>query len=491
MKPKTIRITPEINKALDKEDIMPTKTLETVKDTDEAAITITPPVDNNALKYLRNYSVWHKKCLKAVASDVVLNGQKINPVETGKEEIEDSDHKKLLDDIFNDYDNSQALFKVIRDFRTYTHAVFEILTNLEGELRGFKHIRAINIRMCKGGEKALEEVGSKKVYFKVYGNTSKEHEGMQLDMKTGEWSNNVPEENIASTVVWLTDGCEDSDYYHEPEYWEAYQVIMSDRELDSYNYDGLATNGLPNYLIMVAGDFTEEVDEDGLSFDEELEDTFKDVPNKPGTAIVLPLKTSGKDAGLVIEATKLSEPIKEGSYLKLSEANMNKILAAHEVPPSRLGVVYNGALGGSVDEERNKLYDNKVVNPLQLMLDNILNTLIADEGLLNITDFKHEFTRLDTKNVKSELDIATELVNHGAMTPGQLLQVFGDHFNLKVNVKELITLFPELDQYYYNGQPLGYTPDYGIMKSLNPNEIPAKVATILDKAADRIEGIKE
>ncbi len=486
---KTIRISPEINKALDKEDIIPTKTLETVDDTDAAAITITPPVDNNALKILRNYSIWHKKCLKAVAQDITSNGYHVIPVDSKDKSNDESEHKTLLEDIFDDYDNSQALFKTMRDYRTYTHAAFEIVTNLKGELRGFKHIRSINLKMCKGGEKALEEVGANKVYFKVYGNVKKDHEGMELDLTTGEWGADIPENKQASTIVWLSQGCEDSDYYHEPEYLEAYQVIMSDNALESYNYNGLSTNGLPNYLIMVAGDFDDSKGEDELSFDEDLEDSFKEVPNKPGTAIVVPVKTTGKDAGLVIEAIKLSEPIKEGSYLKLSEANMNKILAAHEVPQSRLGVVQNGPLGGSVDEERNKLYDTKVVNPLQLMLDNILNMLIFN--LLEIKDFKHEFKRLDTQNVKSELEIATDLVDHGAMTPGQLLEAFGDHFNLKVDLKELIIKFPALDQYYYNGQLLGSTPEPAIMKSLDFDNIPLSVANVLNKAANRIEGIKE
>lgn len=485
MKARTITLTPQINKSLDKEDVIPTKVLETVKDSTEASLTISPPIDNEALKILRNSSVWHNKCLKVVAQDVTLNGYRINPTDKDKEAT--GDNKTLLEDIFNDYNNSQALFKVMRDYRTYTHAAFEILTNITGELKGFKHIRAMSLEMCEGGEKALQRIGSKSVYFKVYANIKREHEGMELDSENGNWGNDIPEDRQASTIVWLSEGCEDSDYYHEPEYIPATQTILSDEVLESYNYDGLSTNGIPNYLVMIAGDFEEGTDEDGLTWDQELEDTFKDVPNKPGTAIVYPIKTTGKDAGMTIEVHKLAEPIQEGSYIKLAESNMNKILASHEVPPSRLGIVYNGPLGGSVDEERNKLYDSKVVNPLQMMLDTVLNHLISE--LLLITDYKHEFMRLDTKNVKSELEIAKELVGLGAMTPGQLLQSFGDHFNLNVNVEELISKFPELDMYYMNGQLLGSNPDPGIVKSIQQDSylLPEKVARILDATADQLE----
>lgn len=489
MKAKTISLSPEINKSLDKSDIIPTKILTTVKD-NQAGLTITPSIDNEALKVMRNCSIWHKKCLKVVAQDVTLNGYRITSTNKDKQS-DDSEHKTLLEDIFDDYDNQQALFKVMRDYRTYTHAAFELKVNLEGQLRGFKHIRAGTIEMCEGGEKALQKIGGKSVYFRVYGNVKKEHEDIPLDQDNGIFSSNVAEEKQASTIVWLTDGCEDSDYYHEPEYLPATQTILSDEALESYNYAGLATNGIPNFLVMIAGDFEEGVDEDGLSWDEELENTFQDVPNKPGTAIVYPIKTTGKDSGMVIEVHKLADPIQEGSYTKLAESNMNKILAAHDVPPSRLGIVYNGPLGGSVDEERNKLYDTKTINPLQLMLDTIINRLITD--LLEITDYKHEFVRLDTRNVKGELEIAKELVTFAAMTPAQLLQSFGDHFNLNIDINELLARFPELDQYYMNGQLLGSTPNPEITKAVMQSYdiLPEKIARILDNTADRIEGIQE
>lgn len=490
MKPKVITFTPEINKSLDKSDVIPTKSLEAVDDS-KAAITISPPFDNEALKILRNCSIWHKKSLKVVAQDVTLNGFKIVPTQKQEDQTGKEDNKTRLEDIFNDYDNSQALFKVMKDYRTYTHAVFELVFNIKEELKGFKHIRASTIKMCKGGEKALQTISGTSRYFIVYGKVKKEHEGLFLNCDNGEWGADVPEEKRASTVVWLAEGCEDSDYYHEPEYIEATQTILSDEALEGYNYNGLATNGIPNFLIMVAGDFELGTDKEGKTWDQEMEDTFKEIPNKPGTAIVYPIKTTGKDAGFTIEVHKLGEPIQEGSYLKLAEANMNKILAAHEVPPSRLGVVINGPLAGSVDEERNKLYDTKTINPLQLMLDTVLNRLITE--LMEITDYKHEFTRLDTKNVKALLDVAQILVNLGAMTPGQLLESFGDHFNLDVDIKTLSTKFPELNQYYMNGQPLGMNPNPEITKSIqeNYNMLPGKIARILDATADKIEGISK
>lgn len=452
-KVRRIHLAPMITKSLDKSDIIESNVIETT--TDKQNDIIEPTIIISGLKALRNCSIWHRKCLKAVAQDVTQNGWKPLSLKDNASE----DNKTLLEDIFDDYDNNQALFKTMRDYRTYPHAAFEIVTNEEGELRGFNHIRATTIRMCKGGEKAVQRIGAETRYFKVYGKIKKKHADMELHETNGKWEDEIgeiSEDEKATYVVWLSEGGEDSDYYHEPEYIPSIPTIISDEALREYNLNGLRTNGVPNFLIMFAGEFEDEgiedEDEDSKSFDEDLEEAFANVPNEPGTAIVFPIRTTGKDSGMIIDVQKLSEPLKEGSYNELSERNMNEILAAHEVPPQRLGITITGPLGGSDAEERNKLYNEKVISPLQSMLDNILNKLIFE--LLDITDWKHQFTQLDTRNIRSELDIALDLVKNAAMKPAQLLQAFGDMFKLDTDIEKLVLDYPELDEYYMNGQPL-------------------------------------
>lgn len=462
MKVRTIDFTSGILKSLDKSDIIESKVLDSEIDTQADIIEPPAGMKMEGLKRLRNYSIWHRKCLKAVAMDVTMRGWK--PISLTDKA--DEDNKTALEDLFNDYNNSRALFKVMQDFRTYPHAAFEINTNSEGMLKGFSHIRATTIRMCKGGETAVQRIGSSTRYFKVYGNIKSDHIDMDLNEDNGKWGIaglNFDKSKTANSIVWLTDGGEDSDYYHEPEYIPSVQVILSDDYLRGYNVNGLKTNGVPNYLIMFAGDFEEkdetDEDEDGIpdtkTFDEDLEDSFKNTPARPGTAIVFPVKTTGKDAGMIIEVHKLSEPLKEGSYTTLNETNMIEILAAHEVPAARLGITKDGPLGGSVDYERNKQYNDNVIKPLQNFLDNILNQLIYD--LLDVTDWKHEFKGLDLRNIKEEFDIACTATDKGAMKPIELREVITDLFKLD-NYPEgtaIITYYPELDEFYMNGYQIG------------------------------------
>ena len=447
---KTINLAPMIRKELSKEDIINDKVIpETVDSQNEI---IEPTIDNASLKALRNSSIYHRKCLKAVAEDVTKNGwepQEItdNPTEANRERL------TLL---FDDYNNNEALFNVMLDFRTYTHAAYEILRDPLGEIKGFKHIRANTVRMCKGGEKAIQQVGSTKVYFKVYGKRIDE----DLHYKTGQWgqTDSIMEENKATEIVWINSTGPDSDYYHEPEYLPAVTTIISDDYLRQYNQNNFRTNGVANYLITITGDFEETVDEEtGLTFEESMEEAFQEAGNAPGTAVVFTIKSSGQEAGMDISVTKISDELKEASFEQFRQSNRDEILAAHEVPPGRLGISKDGALGGAVDMERNKQYNNRVVKPLQAMFDNILNKMILED--MEIPDYQHKYKALDIRDVASEFDIGLKAVDKGAMKPIELRKIITDLFKLENNPAgmDIIVDFPELDEFYMvnNASPLG------------------------------------
>lgn len=459
-----------IQKAVqEKGDILRDKIIHETVDSNQNIIE--PPINNAGLKELRNSSIYHRKSLKAVAIDVTLTGWKPNPTtdkpnETGIE---------TLKTIFDDYDNQQALFNTMQDYRTYTHAAFEIIRNQHDEIRGFRHIRSNTIRICKGGEHAVQQVGSATQYFKLYGARPDE----DLHGRIGVWGQKgaIEEENIATEIVWLNSSSPDSDYYHEPEYIPAVTTIISDDYLRQYNQNNFRTNGVANYLITITGDFTEEKDaETGLTFEESLEDAFQEAGTAPGTAVVFTIKSSGQEAGMKIDVTKISEELKEASFEKFRESNMEEILAAHEVPPGRLGITKDGALGGAVDKERNRQYNSRVIRPLQLMLDNVLNKIITNEQPLGlgINDVKHEYKGIDIRDMNTEFEMGLKAVQSGAMKPIELRQTITELFKLDNNPEgvDITVIFPELDEFYMinNTTMMGGNtePDLtGIQKSLD------------------------
>ena len=336
------------------------------------------------------------------------------------------------------------------DYRTYTHAAFEIIKDTTGQLQGFKHIRALSIAICKGGDSAMQRVGAQTRYFKIFGRRKKEHENLELHDTTGKWSDNVPFESKATEIVWLNAHGPDSDYYHEPCYLPVINTILSDEYLREYNKRGLQASGVPNYLITVTGNFEPGERDPHTSmtaFEEDLEKSFKELPNKPGTALVLTLGSMEPTGNINTNVHKLSSELREASFEKYRESNMKEILAAHKVPPGRLGISMDGALGGAVDIERNKNYNNHIVKPLQLMLDNILNQIIKEIMLVN--DWNHQYKSLDIRDIGSEFDMALKAVQNGAMKPIELREVLSELFNLTTTEDgmPLINLYPSLNTF--------------------------------------------
>lgn len=433
-----------------REEYIHTNALST--DEDQFTDIIDPPYSIEGLKNLRYSSIYHRKCIKAKAVDVARNGYKLNNL------IDDAstNNEEVLKKVFDNHDNIEAIFRCMEDYYTFTHACMEILQNTESFFRGFKHIRANTIRMCKGGEHALQVVGSNKVYYKVAGAVG-EHQkkGQDLDYTNGVWGvagEDFPIENKATSIIWLNGAGMDSDYYHEPEYLPALLTILSDEYLREYNNNHFITGGIPNYLITITGNFDEgDIDEttNKSAFEESFETAFQNLNNQPGSAIVFTIPTNDPTNNIDVNIEKVSDDMKEASFEKFRESNRDEILAAHEVPPSRLGITINGSLGGSVDVERNRKYNDYVIKPDQLRLENIINKLIV-KGIMQITDWEFNFKTMDVREVKEDLANAKELFLMGAMKPSQIYENFKEIFKLE----DLEFIPQELDEFYIQNQPV-------------------------------------
>lgn len=422
------------------------------KDTINHNDTIEPPYNPESLKQLRYSSIYHRKCLKAKAVDVTMTGWLVRKTNTEKEDKADGPNKAILENLFKDYTFETSFFKALEDYGTYGYGIVELLRNSLGDIVKWNYIRSNTARMCKDGERVRQQVGASTVYFKVAGKRPDE----DLDYRNGTWMTQESlDEYKATEVLWIGDSSPDSEYYGEPDYLSALLTILSDEYLREYNNNSFITNGIPNYFITITGNFDTEEDDDGNTFEEALESQILDLQNKPGTAVVFTIPTTDPDSKIDVQVTRISDEQKEASFEQFRESNMNEILAAHEIPPSRLGIVYNGPLGGSVDEERNKLYAEKTIRPLQRKVEQLINTIII-EGLMDIHDYKFKYQNLNTRNVLSELEVVEKLFKMAAIKPGEIRDRFSDVFNLVMDVDEIpiIDYNPELDEFYMNGQPL-------------------------------------
>lgn len=416
---------------------------------------ITPPYDIEALNHLRYSSTTHRKCIKAKAVDVALNGWTPKPV---KDNTGSDANKEALDNIFQDYDSIDALFRMIEDKNTYEYGAVEILQDNTGQVVGFKHIRSRTLRMCKGGEMARQRINAETVYFKIRGKRPDE----DLDYKTGNFSTNVPPEKKASEILWINGFGQDSDYYGEPDYISSLVTILSDEALRDFNYNGFKSGRIPNYLIIISGQFEDdseidpETGEEYSPFEEKMEDELASVKNTPGSALVYMLPSTGiDDASINVEVVKLTDELTDASFESMRLSNRDEILEAHEVPPQRLGINPTGALGGNLSLEINKQYNNKVVQPAQAQLENLLNKKVI-KGLMQIEDWTIHANALDIDDTSARMENALKMVQNAGMTPLEFREQFAPVFNIDTANDKIN--YPELDQFFINGQPVNGQP---------------------------------
>lgn len=219
---------------------------------------------------------------------------------------------------------------------------------------------------------------------------------------------------------------------------------------------------IPNYLIIISGQFEDdseidpETGEEYSPFEEKMEDELASVKNTPGSALVYMLPSTGiDDASINVEVVKLTDELTDASFESMRLSNRDEILEAHEVPPQRLGINPTGALGGNLSLEINKQYNNKVVQPAQAQLENLLNKKVI-KGLMQIEDWTIHVNALDIDDTSARMENALKMVQNAGMTPLEFREQFAPVFNIDTTDDKIN--YPELDQFFINGQPVNGQP---------------------------------
>ena len=137
--------------------------------------------------------------------------------------------------------------------------------------------------------------------------------------------------------------------------------------------------------------------------------------------------------------------VREGHFQTLRETSRNEVLVAHAVPGYRLGLAVTGQLGGSNIQEADEIYKAEEVDPGRETLEERINRLIVRQGF-GIGNWSLSFHQMDTSDWNKEVDAWVKLVSTGQATPNEAIEA---------RTGERVEGRPELDEYYWAGNPLG------------------------------------
>ena len=448
---------------------------------------LAPLYDPSELNKLLELNTWHERCVDAIASDISGQGWTLKP----KSNVENpsNEEKRLIEDFFYSLRPSinDLIYKKRYDERANGNGAWEIIrTNgRDSSLYDIKHVPSHTIRRLKDGVRAVQVVGTKKVYFIIMGKNKKRIAGNDIyydvNSKTGEISfKELPEGIRANEIIISKIYTPRSKFYGNPKIIPGIRTIYGDIHRANYNASFFKNYGVPAFALIITGDFDpgpKPGDKDynpKKTLKYKIRKQLKEVMKHPHSTVTLMIPS---EDGRIVEVRlePLSVDVKEASFRLFRKDNRDEIIAAHGVDPNRLGISESGRLNGSNSTELDNAYKTSLIRPGQRREEDDINYYILKLGL-GVTDWDFQIIDNDPRNITRDVKLSKELVDSAMMTPNEGRGFVGETFSLSpINDSRL-------DDFYYHGQPLG-----GSLFDIDPKG----AGTILSKLEDDLLGVED
>lgn len=411
---------------------------------------IMPPLNNpQRMLNLLDINTYHNSCCKVKARDVAGSGYSIQPMVEDPSEME----REVIEEFLAPGENGNHLVDTLYQYRLDIEAIgFGALEVVrvdglaDSAPQDVLHIAGHTMRRHADGNRFLQIRGNKKVWYKKYGYNKDVHYKSGVESRLGS----LTARNRATEIIWDVNYSPKSSYYGVSDITPAIGTLSADYSRREYNRVFFENYGIPSYAVWVTGNFDPgDVDESGRSeMQRQIQEAMKELPKNPHSTLVMTLPSiDGEKSDIQVQFEKLGTEVKEASFRLFRIDNRNEIIAAHGVPPYRVGVYETGALGGNLSESSTEIYKQSIVEPRQNKLESIINNLILRDGF-GITDWRVEFSELDTKDESHENNILSVLFDKGAITPNELRMHYADKFGFEESDE------PAMNYHYINGVPI-------------------------------------
>lgn len=421
---------------------------------------IRPPYRMETLKMLPIRNAILLQCIHAMVTNCHSFGHSLVFIgEKGQETSTEAEAEKTrienLLDYPNDFDSfSNIRMKIGTDYEVLGNGYIEVGRNLKGNVSFFYHVAGENVRLCKidqnpvkmqmtvmrEGKSTLitarryfrrfvQLIGSKKVYFKEFGDPRK------VDPQTGNVNESLALEDQATELM------------HIPQYWSGspygipcwvnnMPAILGMREAEMVNLQYFEDNAIPAMAIIVAG---------GSLSEETLLDIQAKFVNSKGRdqvnrVVVIEAVADMDAAGNTDSAPPVPnvtlQPLRDAQqsdalFLAYDEASMMKIRGSFRLPPIYVG--RSDDYTRATAESSAQLAEVQVFTPRRNTFDDLMN-----KGILMFNQEPPKYWRLKSNGSRLVdpaliLQALTVLEALGAASPNLAIQIANDLFGLDLS----------------------------------------------------------
>lgn len=408
---------------------------------------VQPLYNPEALAKTLEVNTYHARAAKTKARDVAGLGWELEP--TG-EDAPDQDRDVLVE-FFESCSEplSTVLYRASLDFDVVGYGALELVKEdyaTDGAPVDLLHLPAHTARIHVEGDRFVQWRGGRRRWFKAAGTDA------DLDLETGRWhgAGELGTDARASELIWFADYTPRSDYYGTPSVTPALGAIHGDLARRDYNLAFFENYGIPSYLVTITGNYDPgPVDEETgkTELEQTIEDYFESLADSPHSGMVLTIPTRGRDEEVQVNFEPLATETKDASFRLFRKDNRDEVLAAHGVPPYRLGIAEEGSLGGNTAQATTEIYKRSIVEPRQETLEKLINAHVVRGGF-GIRSWRFRLGRIDTTDEAHELGLLAKLFGMGAVTPNDLIRSWADRFGLE-EIED-----PIGDAHFVNNRPI-------------------------------------
>jgi capsid portal protein len=365
-------------------------------------------------------NTYHKVAIETVSVDVSSNGYYIDDKNNEENNEIQENIRKFLDNL----NILEISYIATFEYRLYGQTWLEVIRekhNAKGKILKLNILQSKYMYKDYKDDRIFRQMyNGKTVFFKNADYPGSENFDVNYINGKVEKLGIIPEDEKANEVYFLKNYNPDSKDYGFPIAINIMSVIIGDLKRGENNLNFFLRGGVPKYLITISGDFENVINKEEFENDPEnvrpiyieewLESEMRvlESQNNPNGALVLTLQNNGQSHPIEVQFQEISSNTGEASHREYRKDNRDEILSAHQVPPYRLGIAETGSLGQTNIIEQNKIYNRKVIRPIQTSLEIIINKILTSQyGSVIMNRYRFEYDEIDLEDeiLKLENDL--------------------------------------------------------------------------------------
>lgn len=377
---------------------------------------VQPPYNMLYLAQLYDVSPYHHSAVNAKAANVVGLGYKFE--ETFKttlkvEEAMDSEDTKKLDRLRSRIEQAKVelreyleslnttdsfienMKKVFIDLESTGNAYLEVGRTSTGKIGYIGHIPVTTMRIRRHRDGFVQVVYNRYTFFRNFGDTT-----------TPDQIGTDPQPN---EVIHFKIFTPSNTYYGIPDIMSAKNAVAGDEFAQRFNLDYFENKAVPRYIITVKGAKLTADSERKL-----LEFFQTGLKGRNHRTLYIPLPSDGETSRVEFNMEPIEAGVQDSSFKNYAVENRDRILIAHRVPISKIGMPQGISLANAKDAD--KTFKEQVCRPRQEELENKINLIIRE-----FTDaFQLRFNELALTDEETQSRIDDRYLKDQVITPNEV-----------------------------------------------------------------------